>query len=362
MISHNPFAAPSPLPFELPPFDRIDAASYRPAFLAGMQTQRAEVHAIAVSADAPTFDNTLLALERSGRLLDRVSTVFNNLAHCDGSEAMLALESEMAPLLAAHRDAIYLDAALFERIDRLQRQRNDLPLTAEQQQLLARYHVGFVRAGARLDEPAKARLRHINERLAALRTSFRQHVLQATQAGGVWVEEPAQLTGLSAEQIATAAQAAQQHGQPGRWLLHLHNTTSQPALAQLQDRALRRRLHEASVSRAQGGDTDNTAVIAELVRLRAERARLLGFPSHAAYVLSDENAGSPEAVAAVLRQVTGAALARAQEQARELQAAIDRECAAVGAASFRLEAWDWHYYLERERQARFQLDSAAIRP
>ncbi|HEX4050014.1 MAG TPA: M3 family metallopeptidase [Steroidobacteraceae bacterium] len=362
MTPDNPFAAPSALPYELPPFDRIDEASYRAAFLAGMQAQRSEVHSIATREVPESFENTVVALERSGRLLERVNSVFSNLAQSDGSDSMLALESELAPMLAAHRDAIYLDGALFERVDRLQRRAAELALSPEQRQLLERYHIGFVRAGARLPAQKQQRLRQINERLAALRTRFRQHVLQATRDSGVWVDSAADLAGLSNEQLGAAAEAARERAHPERWLIGLQNTTIQPALAQLHDRALRRKIHEASVSRARGGAADNTAIIAELVRLRAERARLLGFASHAAYVLADENAGSPAAVANVLRAVADAALARARAQQRELQAGIDRQCAAAGQASFALEPWDWHYYLERERQQRYQLDSAALRP
>lgn len=361
MTPDNPFAAPSTLPYGLPPFDRINETSYRAAFLEGMQTQRSEVHSIATRDEPESFENTIVALERSGRLLERVGSVFSNLAQSNGSDSMLALESELAPLLAAHRDAIYLDEALFARVDRLQRRAAQLVLSGEQRQLLERYHVAFVRAGARLPGEDKQRLRQINERLAALRTRFRQHVLQATRESDVWVDSVEELAGLSSEQLGAAAEAARERGQPHRWLIGLQNTTTQPVLAQLHDRALRERIHAASVSRARGGTADNTAIIAELVRLRAERARLLGFASHAAYVLADENAGSPAAVAQVLHQVASAALARAGAQRRELQAGIDRQCAAAGRASFALEPWDWHYYLERERQERYQLDSAAVR-
>jgi len=361
MTPDNPFAAPSTLPYELPPFDRIDETSYRAAFLEGMQAQRNEVQSIATREAPESFENTVVALERSGRLLERVGNVFSNLAQSNGSDSMLALESELAPLLAAHRDAIYLDEALFERVDRLQRRGAQLALSGEQRQLLERYHVAFVRAGARLPAQSKQRLRQINERLAALRTLFRQHVLQATRENGVWVDSAEELAGLSSEQLGAAAEAARERGQPGRWLISLQNTTTQPLLAQLHDRALRRKIHAASVSRACGGAADNTVVIVELVQLRAERARLLGFASHDAYVLADENAGNPAVVAQMLRRVADAALARARAQRRELQAGIERHCAAAGRASFALEPWDWHYYLERERQERYQLDSAAVR-
>lgn len=362
MTPDNPFATPSSLPYGLPPFDRIEESSYRPAFLEGMRRQLAEVRAIADSPEPASFENTVVALERSGRLLERVRSVFHNLAQSNGSQAMLALESELAPLLAAHRDAIYLDDALFARIDTLRRGAAARELAGEERQLLERYCIGFERAGARLAETDKQRLRALNGRLAALRTLFRQRVLQATRDGGVWVERPAELSGLSPEQIGAAAEAARERGAQDRWLIALQNTTTQPLLAQLQDRGLRRRIHAASSGRCHGGASDTTAVIAELVRLRAERARLLGFASHAHYVLADENAGSPEAVAAVLRRVSAAAVGRARAQARELQAAIERECAAAGQPGFALAPWDWHYYLERERQRRYQLDSAAVRP
>ncbi len=362
MHAENPFAAASTLPYGLPPFDQIDEASFRPAFLAGMQAQREEVSRIAAEAAPASFENTIVALELSGRLLDRVSSVFYNLAQSNGSEAMLSLESELSPLLAAHRDAIYLDEALFARVDRLHHEVAELALSREDRQLLERYHVGFVRAGALLDAADKQRLRELNARLAALRTAFRQRVLRATREAAVWVDSREALEGLSPQQIGAAAEAARAHGQPGRWLLTLANTTTQPPLAQLADRSLRRRLHEASIGRGRGGDADTAAIIAEVVRLRAERARLLGFPSHAAYVLADENAGSRKAAERMLREVAGRARMRAHQQALELQAAIDREAATSGTARFTLEPWDWHHYLERERERRYGLDSAAIRP
>ncbi len=362
MLSDNPFAAASGLAYELPPFDRIDEASFRPAFIAGMHSQRQEAQDIATNPEPASFENTLVALERSGRLLARVSNVFFNLAQTSGTDSMLSLESELAPLLAAHRDAIYLDEALFGRVEQLHRNAAALQLHGEERQLLSRYHIAFVRAGARLGTAEKRRLREINERQAALRTSFRQHVLQATREGGVWVDSPDQLAGLGGREISTAAEAARERGQPERWLIGLTNTTVQPLLSQLANRSLRQRLHEAAVARALGGDTDNTAIIAELVRLRAERAQLLGFPNHAAYMLADENAGSPEAAVSMLRQVAGIALMQARRQGHELQDAIDREAARSGREGFVLAPWDWHYYLEHERERRYQLDSAAIRP
>ncbi|HTW73987.1 MAG TPA: M3 family metallopeptidase [Steroidobacteraceae bacterium] len=362
LTADNPFAGPSPLAYDLPPFDRIRESHYRPAFFAGMAEQRAEIERIARDSAPPSLQNTVVALERSGRMLERVSSVFFNLTQSNATEALLQLESEIAPQLTGHRDAMYMDETLFARIDALHATRAQLGLDAESHQLLERYHVAFVRSGARLPAPDKTRLRALNAEIASLRTRFRQHVLKATRDAAIEVDSAEQLRGLSQAQLGAAAEAARARGLCGRWLISLQNTTTQPALAQLQDRALRRRIHQASASRGHGGGTDNTAIIVRLARLRAERARLLGYANHAAYVLADENAGSPAAVERMLQQVAAAALARARAQALDIQSAIDAEAAAEGRESFRLQPWDWHYYAERQRQSRFQFDSAAVKP
>jgi peptidyl-dipeptidase Dcp len=359
MTSDNPFVAPSPLPYELPPFDRIGVDSYRPAFQAGMAMQREEVERLAT--EPAGFETTVVGLERSGRLLERVSSVFFNLAQSDGSEPMLQLESEVNPLLAAHRDAIHQDPRLFERLERLHSDRARLGLDPESAQLLARYHRTFVRAGARLSATEQAQLRALNQELSVLRTQFRQHVLRATRDGAVCVERREQLDGLSAEQIGAAAAAASARGLAGQWLITLQNTTTQPLLAQLTDRGLRERIYRASISRARSAGCDNTAIIARLVRLRAERAQLLGFPTHADYVLADENAGNPAAVERMLSQVAPAALARARERAVELQQLIGRLCSEAGRPAFPLAAWDWQFYAERLRAERFAFDAAGVR-
>jgi peptidyl-dipeptidase Dcp len=358
----HPFAQPSSLPFHLPPFDRIDSGCYRSALLAGMAAQRREIEAITAAAGAVDFDGTVVALERSGRLLDRVYSVFQNLAQSDGDAAMLELEAQMAPLLAAHRDAIYLDEALFARIEALHRRRDQLALDEESQRLLERYYTAFVRAGVKLPAQQRSRLSAINQQLSVLRTQFRQNVLQATRAAALHVQRPGLLDGLSAAQLGAAAEAARARGLPDGWLLGLHNTTVQPLLAQLHERSLREQLYRASVGRARGGACDNRPVIAQLVQLRAERARLLGFDSHAAYVLADENAGNPEAVQRMLQQVAAAARAHAGHAAAQLQQLIDAEAAAAGRESFQLQPWDWPYYAERLRKAQYDFDSAEVRP
>jgi peptidyl-dipeptidase Dcp len=358
----NPFALPSTLPYQLPPFERIRDADYRPAFLAGMAQQRAEVDAIARAAEPASFENTILALERSGRLLDRVARTFSNLNASNGSDAMRALETELAPLRAAHEDAIHLDAALFARIAQLHALADAGGLAGEARQLVQRYYTEFVRAGAQLSGTEQERLRTLNLELSALTTQFRQNVLRATREGAVVVSRRAELEGLSEAQLSAAADAAAARGLPGQWLLALHNTTTQPLLAQLHDRALRERIYRASVTRASSGATDNLPLIARIVRRRAERAALLGFPSHSAYVLADETAATPAAVDAMLRQIGGAALKAAGEEAARIQQLIDESAAATHSAAFRLQPWDWQYYAEQLRRRRFAIDQEQVRP
>lgn len=358
----NPFAAASPLPLHYPPFDRIRDDDFAPAFEAGMAEQRAEVAAITARRDAPTFDDTIVALERSGQLLQRVRVTFDNLRAADTDPARQALQARLAPQLAAHRDVIELDPALFARIDALHARRDALGLDPESRQLLERTHARFVHAGARLSAADQARLRALNTRLSTLTTTFQQNVLTATQAAAVEVDDVRRLDGMSTSQVAAAAAAAKARGLEGRWLITMQNTTTQPVLSVLKDRDLRRRVFEASSRRNVEGPYDNRPVVAEIVRLRAERARLLGYPNHAAWVLADETAKTPDAVNRMLRDLTGPALANARNDAADIQREIDRDAAATHGASFRLEPWDWAYYAERVRVARYAFDEAAVRP
>jgi peptidyl-dipeptidase Dcp len=364
-MAETPFLHPSSLPYQLPPFDRIGTADYRPAFEEGMRTQRAEVQAIAAQSAPPDFYNTVVALERSGQSLNRVSSVFFNLNASNTDAGLQEIDSEIAPKLQAHEDAIYLDAALFARIDAVYQRRASLGLDSESLQLLERYRVEFVRAGALLAETDKARLREINGHLSSLTTLFKQNVLKATRNGAVVVDNVEELRGLSAEQIGAAAIAAQARGLEGKWVIPLQNTTTQPPLAQLQSRALRERIYRASTARGLGltaDDPDNTVVIAQIVRLRAERAVLLGYPNHAAYTLEDESAGNPDAVHRILTELAPVALERAAADAADLQRLIDAEAAANGTASFQLQAWDWAFYAQKLRSARFDFDQALLKP
>jgi peptidyl-dipeptidase Dcp len=364
-MAENPFTHPSTLPFRLPPFDRVQNADYRPAFEQGMREQRAEVQKIAADPAEPDFQNTLVALERSGQMLSRVSAVFFNLNASNTDPQMQEIDSEIAPKLQAHEDAIFLDPALFARVDAVYRRRAGLQLDSESLQLLERYYIEFVRAGARLSDTDKARLRDINGQLSSLTTQFKQNVLKATKNGAVIVDSAEELDGLSAEQIGAAASAAEARGLSGKWLITLQNTTNQPPLAQLKNRALRERIYKASMARglrSESDGADNTAVISEIVRLRAERAALLGYPNHAAYQLEDESAANPEAVHRILSELAPVALARARQDAADMQQLIDAEAAATHTAPFALAPWDWAFYSDKLRHARFDFDQAQVKP
>jgi peptidyl-dipeptidase Dcp len=361
-LADNPFAQPSSLPYELPPFDRIHDADFMPAFTAGMAIELAETAAIAHNPEPPSFDNTIVAMERIGRVLTRVSMTFFSLSNSNSDDTILKIESDLAPQLSAHDDAIHLDPALFARIDALYQQREQLQLDAESRQLLERYHTEFVRAGAHLSEPDKQKLRAFNQQLASLTTQFRQNVLKAGRDGAVVVDQLTQLDGLSSEQIDACAEAAKARKLEGHWLIALQNTTTQPVLAQLKNRALRERIYRASITRALQGAHDNTAIIARIVRIRAERARLLGYPTHAAYELADETAQDPAEAEKLLRQIGDAALRASHRDASELQHLIDVEAAVAHEPAFKLEAWDWQYYAEQLRRQRYGFEAEQIKP
>ena len=358
----NPLLQASTLPYQLPPFDRVHNQHYREAFAAGMAAQLREVQAITQQPAAAGFENTIVALERSGELLDRAVAVFFNLIASNTNEVMQQFESELAPQLAAHEDAILLDSRLFARVSSLYARRDQLDLDPEAVQLLERYHTQFVRAGARLSDAEKSDLKAINAQISTLTTRFRQNVLKATSDGAVVVDSAAELAGLAAEQVGAAAEAAAARGLAGKWLIALQNTTTQPLLAQLSNRALRDRLFKASTARGQTGATDNTQIVQQLVVLRAQRAVLLGYADHASYQLEDESAGSPAAVKRMLTQLVPAALARAREDARDLQQLVEAHARAEDFEPFRLAAWDWAFYAERLRKARFDFDRAQVAP
>jgi peptidyl-dipeptidase Dcp len=350
----NPLASPSTLPFALPPFADITLEHCREALLAGMAGQRAEVAAIVASSEPPSFENTVVALERSGRLLRRANAVFGNLGSSLSTPRLREIERELAPLEAAHADALRLDPALFARIDAVHAGRHEAGLEPEALRLVERYHLDFVLAGAQLDAAGRARLTELNQELSALSTSFGQNLQAATEAAAVRVGDTAELDGLGAEEIAAAARAATDRGLDG-YLLTLLLPTGQPLLAKLRNRELRRRIFEASVSRASSGEHDNRPVAARIAALRAERARLLGFATHADLVVADQTARTTEAVDAMLASMVGPSVANAETEADALRQAAARD-------GVELQAWDWAFYSEQVRAERYSVDTTALRP
>lgn len=353
---NNPLLAPPSLPYDLPPYGSIAVEHYLPAFHAAFAAQRAEVDAITAQTDAPTFENTLVALERSGELLDRVARAFYTVASADGTAEIQAVEEELAPLMAAHSDAIQLDAALFARVAAVHAQLDALDLDDESRYLVERHHREMSLAGAGLDDEQKQRLTDLNQRLSVLTNAFEKNLLADTNDLAVVFDTAAELDGLSDGELSAAAQAATDRGLDGRYVVTLTLYTGHPLLASLKNRESRRRLLEASRSRAiRGNDHDNRPVLREIVRLRAERAALLGYPSHAAAVLADQTAGSPDAVRDLLRRLAAPAAANARSEQEALQAIADAD-------GIRIEAHDWAFYTEKVRAKRYDLDRAALRP
>ncbi len=354
----NPFFTVSPLPHAVPTFDQIDDAHYLPAFERGMAEQLDEVEAIANASEPSTFDNTLIPLERSGRLLDRVATTFFNLTSANTNDTMDEIRSEIAPRLAAHSDQILLNGALFTRVKTLYDQRDGLDIDAESRRLIEEYHTDFVRAGAELSESQKERMQEINAELASLQTTFSQNVLSEVNEAAVVVETPEELAGLSEDQIAAAAEAAKARDLEGKYVIALLNTSGQPALSSLENRELRRRIMQVSLARGSGGgEFDNREVVSRMARLRAERAALLGYPNHAAYILEEQTAQTVEAVNDRLASLVPPAVANARREATDLQT-----MAAADGNDLQLASWDWSYYTDKVRAARYDFDASELRP
>jgi peptidyl-dipeptidase Dcp len=368
----NPFYAPSSLYLHAPAFDKIKDSDYLPAFNEGMRQQLAEIDVIANNKAAPSFDNTIVEMERSGQLLSRVAATFFNLTGANTNDTLEGIQRELSPKLAAHNDAIVLNGGLFDRVKALYDKRDSLGLDAESKRVLERYHTDFVRAGAQLNEADKIKLKAINAELATLSTTFSQNLLKETNASAVLVDKLSDLDGMSEAAITAAAKnakdaaaeaikagdAAKAKSLEGKYLVALVNTTGQPPLASLKNRDLRRRLFEASVNRAShGGEFDNRGVIIKLAKLRAERAALLGYPNHATYVLEDETARTTQAVNKLLSDLAPAAVANAQVEAADMQKIIDAE-----KGGFQLAAYDWAYYTEKVRAERYNFDESQLKP
>jgi peptidyl-dipeptidase Dcp len=356
-MTDNPFFETWETPFGLPPFDRIRPAHFPPAFDRAMAEHNAEIAVITCSAEAPSFANTVEALERSGRVLDRVSRVFSNLDSSDTNDALEAIDRDYAPKLAQHRTQIALNKRLFKRISVLHDRRETLGLTADQLRLLERYHLRLVRRGALLPPEQKARMAAIAERLATLHTLFGQNVLHDERDWQLVLDET-DLEGLPGFARAAAGQAAKERGVEGRWVVTLARSSAEPFLAFSSRRDLRRRLWEAWTERGgHQGPNDNAPLIQEIVSLRAEQARLLGYDNFADYQLDDSMAKTADAVETLLLQVWGPAKDKAQAELAKLERAARAE-----GLNEPIEPWDWRYYAEKVRQAEYDLDEAEVKP
>ncbi len=357
VVPANPVLAAWDGPFALPPFASVTTEHFRPAFDAALAAHKAEIDAIAGNAEPASFDNTIAALERSGQTLARVSNLFYVFASTITDDALQAVERDVAPLLARHDNDLYLNAPLFRRIDDLHRRRDTLGLDDEQRRVLDRYHTRFVRFGARLDGAARARYAAINERIASLGTQFGQNVLADEKAYALVLEE-ADLAGLPDFVRDDARAAAEERGYPGKYAITLSRSSIEPFLQFSSRRDLREKAFQAWIMRGEsGGATDNRGIVAEMVALRAERAKLLGFNDYAQYRLDDLMAKTPQAARALLDQVWQRARTRAVRERDELQDMVRAE-----GGNFALAAWDWRYYAEKLRKARYDLDEAEIKP
>jgi peptidyl-dipeptidase Dcp len=354
----NPLLSPSQLPFDAPAFDLIRDEDFEPAVEQGIRARREEVEAIAAQTEPPTFENTIVALERSGRLLSNVRMTFGNLTSANTNPVLQRVQESLAPKLSAADDEILLNGALFERIEAVYNARAGHDLDSEALRLVEYTHQRFVLSGARLSADDKARLKALNEEDATLQVQFRNRLLAAAKDGALIVRDRSALAGLTDDELEAAAEAARARGAAGQWAIPLHNTTQQPALVSLENRDTRRALFQASWLRTERGDANDTrAIIVRLARIRAETASLLGFQDYAAWALQDQMAATPAAVNAFLDQLVPPATARARVEADDLQAQIDRQ-----GGGFTLEAWDWPFYAEQLRKAAYDLDETELKP
>ena len=354
--STNPLFVKSPLQFQTPQFDLIKDEHFVPAFEQGMKEQLAEIDDIVNNTEAPSFENTIVAMEKSGELLTRASRIFFNLNGTDSNDARRAIQTEMAPKFAAHGDNINLNKALFERVEAVYNQRAALNLTAEEKRLVEVLYKGFVRSGAKLNEDQKTRIREINKELSTIGTQFSQNIMALIKNNVVIVEDKAQLAGLSDAQIASLATAAAEAGHEGKYLIKITNTTRQPILASLENRDLREKVWRASAERALTGENSNADIVPTITKLRAERAALLGYDSYAHFGLESQMAKEPQAVLDMLSSMVPALLQNVDAEAAAIQAKID-----ASGENFKLAPWDWFFYAEQVRKDKYNLDENAVK-
>ncbi len=356
--NQNPLLAEWTAPFGTPPFDLIKETHFRPAFDEGMARQKKEIEAIAASAEAPTFANTIEAMERSGELLSKVNNVFGALIENNTSDALQKIQAELAPVLSKHADDIALNAKLFGRIKAVYDERETLGLNPEQARLLEKTYKDFVRSGAALDEAKKAELRKVNEDLAVLTQRFGQNVLAEDNGFKLILDKKEDLAGLPEDMVTSAAEAAKADHLEGRWVFTLHKPSCIPFFQYSSRRELREKLFEAFIKRGDNGNAnDNTTILSKIAALRVSRANLLGYKTHADYVLEENMAKTPAAVYKLLDQVWKPALATAKAEARELEAMMHKD----GVAG-KLQPWDWWYYADKLKKAKYDLDDEALRP
>jgi peptidyl-dipeptidase Dcp len=367
-IADNPLLTDSSLPYHVPPFDKIKDEHFAPAIEAGMRDQLKEVEAVTNDSEKPTFDNTIVALERTGRLLDRAQRTFSNLNACNTNPTLQKIDKEMAPKLAAHHDEIFLNSKLFARVQELYDNRNNfaaanpsgggLGLDPESVYLLERYYKDFVRAGAKLSDADKEKLKKINAELATLQTQFEQNVLKEKNASSVVVDRKEDLRGLSDNQVASVAAAAKAEHKEGKFVIQMQNTTGQPLLGSLENRQLRERIMQTSLARnSHGGEFDTRNIVMRTVQLRAEKAKLLGYANWAAYQLEDQTAHDVPTVNKLLGDLAPPAVANAKREAADMQKIVDQE-----KGGFQIASWDWPFYSEKVRKARYAFDESELRP
>ncbi len=357
-LAGNPLATASKLPFHYPAFDQIKDQHFLPAFAEGMRIQLQEIAAIANNAKPATFENTIVAMEKSGALLTRVQTIFGNLQGANTNDKLDAVDSEMSPKMAAHIDAVYLNPKLFARVKALYQQRAKLKLDAESLHLLERYHTDFVRAGAQLSAADKEKLKALNGSIATLQTAFTQAVLKETNASALIVDSRAELAGMDDGAIDAAAAAAKAKGLDGKFLVAVVNTSGQPPLAVLTNRAVREKLMALSLNRgSHGGEFDTREVVLKIAKARAEKATLLGYANFAAYSLEDQTAHDTKAVNKLLGELAKPAVNNARKEAADLQAIVDAE-----GGNFKIDASDWAHYTDKVRAQRFAFDENQLKP
>ena len=353
----NPLLSASTLPFQAAPFDKIQDADYQPAIEEGMKQQIAEVEAIANNPEPPTFDNTFVALEKTGALLTRAGAIFNAVSGANTNPTLQQAQEDLAPKLAAHQDAIYLNDKLFQRVDAVFQKRTSLKLDPEALRLVEVQHANFVRAGAKLAAADKAKLQELNKEDSSLSAAYINKLLAGAKEGALVVDDKSKLAGLSDAEIEAAAQAAKERKLEGKYVIPLQNTTQQPQLKELTDRSTREALFKSGWNRVEKGDANDTrATIERLAQIRAQKAKLLGFPNFAAWTLQNQMAKDPQTAFKFMRNLVPAATGRAREEARDIQAVIDKQH-----GGFKLAAWDWDLYAEQVRKAKFDLDENEIK-